>query len=100
MIDRIYVSEATLRTIEIYGQNNLTNVSGQPDEHLCVEFLRAQPPAAAASEELLREIAALKRYDPNGVRGFAKSTLTVNVPKDLFERIDAGIAAQKEQQPK
>jgi polyhydroxyalkanoate synthesis regulator phasin len=53
-------------------------------------------PATAASEELLREIAALKRYDPNGVRGFAKSTLTVNVPKDLFERIDAAIAAQKE----
>ncbi|WP_234775229.1 hypothetical protein [Paraburkholderia tropica] len=48
MIDRIYVSDATLNTIERYGQNNLTNVSGKPDEHLCVEFVRAKDAAAPA----------------------------------------------------
>lgn len=42
MIDRIYVSEATLRTIERFGQNNLTNVAGRADAHLCVEFVRAR----------------------------------------------------------
>ncbi|WP_232341632.1 hypothetical protein [Burkholderia pseudomallei] len=41
MIDRIYVSEATLRTIDRYGRNNLTNVAGKADAHLCVEFVRA-----------------------------------------------------------
>lgn len=59
MIERIYVSEATLQTIERYGQNNLTTVSGKPDEHLCVEFVRAAPSptvtadAAAPSDEPL-----------------------------------------------
>lgn len=50
MIDRIYVSEATLSTIERYGQNNLTNVSGKPDDHLCVEFVRAAPTPTVASD--------------------------------------------------
>jgi len=50
MIERIYVSEATLQTIERYGQNNLTTVSGKPDEHLCVEFVRAAPSPTVAAD--------------------------------------------------
>lgn len=44
---------------------------------------------------LLREIAALKRYDANGARGWATSRLTVNVPVDLLARIDALLAPRR-----
>lgn len=53
---------------------------------------------AAASEELLREIAALKRYDPNSARGFSSKHCVLNPTHDLMQRIDAAIASQKEKQ--
>ena len=43
----------------------------------------------ATALDLLREVAALKRRDPNGSRGYNTSTLTINFPKSLLERIDA-----------
>lgn len=38
--------------------------------------------------DLLRELAALKRYDPNVARGATSSRQTVNVPVELLARID------------
>lgn len=48
---------------------------------------------------MLRSIAGLKRYDPNGIRGFKRSTITVNVPLKLLESIDEFLAAQPSQAP-
>jgi hypothetical protein len=42
--------------------------------------------------ELLRKIAALKRYDPNGQKGWKRSHLTVNVPEELLDELDAFVA--------
>jgi hypothetical protein len=52
------------------------------------EAPQATPVPQAVLLELLREVAALKRHDPNGVRGFKRSTLTLNVPHELLARID------------
>lgn len=49
----------------------------------------------AMTESLLREIAAIKRHDPNAIRGFKKSTLTLNVPHELLDRIDELLSASK-----
>lgn len=41
--------------------------------------------------QLLREIAALKRYDPRNGRGQSKQR-TLNVPVELLARIDAALS--------
>lgn len=45
--------------------------------------------------ELLRELASLKRYDPNSQKGWQRSTITVNVPKEMLDRVDALLANPK-----
>lgn len=83
MIDRIFVSEATLRTIERYGQNNLTNVSGKPDEHLCVEFVRASP-----TQQLARASEAGEAHPDDAMRGdaIARSKRILALVDDYHER--------------
>jgi hypothetical protein len=48
------------------------------------------------ARNLLREIAALKRYDPASRKGSASTSphrlnLTINIPKTLLDRIDAAL---------
>lgn len=50
-----------------------------------------------AANEMLREVAALKRYDPNSPRGRQRSTITVNVPNEVLDRIDAVLCTQAEE---
>lgn len=59
---------------------------------------------AKALFDLLRELAALKRYDPQSRKGSEsvspnRVNLTLNVPKDLLARIDAALA-DATQEPK
>lgn len=53
----------------------------------------------AALRELLSELAALRRYDPNNGKRkdpYRARNLTLNVPAELFERIDAATAREPE----
>lgn len=43
-------------------------------------------------QTLLREVAALKRYDPNRNRGNSGRHIVLNIRSDLMEKIDAAIA--------
>lgn len=63
---------------------------------LLAASLAQEEARSAELERLLTEVAVLKRYDPNGNRGWSRSTLTVNMPSELLERIDASIAASKD----
>ncbi|WP_191239858.1 hypothetical protein [Pandoraea pnomenusa] len=40
---------------------------------------------------LLREVAALKRYDVNARFGGVGGKITLNVPRELIDRIDAAV---------
>ncbi|SKC78543.1 hypothetical protein SAMN05445504_2420 [Burkholderia sp. CF099] len=51
-----------------------------------------------AQRELLRELAALKRYGKNGHPTRSEHIVTINVPSELLERIDA-LLAQPEPTP-
>lgn len=51
--------------------------------------------ALAGRGALLAEVAAIKRHDPNGPRGFKRSTLTLNVPHELLEQIDTAMKEPK-----
>lgn len=54
--------------------------------------------AMTKATAMLRSISGLKRYDPNSIRGFKRSTITVNVPLKLLENIDEFLAAQPSQE--
>lgn len=58
---------------------------------------RATPSRADGADVLVREIAALKRYDANAKKGWNRegpSKYTINLPVDLSERIDAFMEAR------
>jgi hypothetical protein len=41
---------------------------------------------------IAQELAALKRYDVGRGRGYVSNKLTLNVPRELLERLDAALA--------
>lgn len=51
----------------------------------------AAQPSRAEVLELLREVASRKRYNPNAMHGKTFGTLTLNMPVELLERIDAAL---------
>jgi hypothetical protein len=79
--DVIDALEALLQDIEDLRHDNASMLGSLTKESV----------ARCEAEDLLGEAAALKRHDPNGVRGFKRSTITLNVPHGLLERIDAAL---------
>lgn len=66
------------------------------DDHWLAPFWKigrkqAELEASAAARDLLRELAALRRYDPNNGKRkepYPARNLTLNVPAELLDRID------------
>jgi hypothetical protein len=87
--------------LPIEAADALTTLMDQLEaKNALIALLRASLRQSEDEVEVLRpllsEIAALKRHDPNAIRGFKRSTLTLNVPGDLLDRIDTTLANQKE----
>lgn len=85
-LDREAILQAEIRTLETQLKDARTAIAGS------AVIANAAGAEIAALRELLREVAALRRYDPNNGKRkepYPARNLTLNVPAELLDRIDA-----------